>query len=79
MRSALSKRIARLEHGRSKQSADRTLHYNPLEPNGIADALRSVGKAGKYMLVPNFGLTDAWENALLRQQHELIAEARKRS
>lgn len=77
MPSALASRLKKLENARSGQGPNRILLYDPINPNGMADALSSVGK-GKYMLVANFGSMPEWEAGLLAQQRALLTEAGRR-
>jgi hypothetical protein len=67
----LAARIEKLERRSDPQDANRIIRFNPLEMTA-EEALRKTGKSGgRYMLVPDYGSVDDWEQAALKQQREL--------
>lgn len=65
-------RIRRLEKRGIRASTNRTLLFRP--PQTADDAIASVGKPGRYMVIADFG--DEWERALRKQQAALIGNAK---
>lgn len=79
MRISLVTRLKKLEMARSKQGPNRVIRYDPAQPNGAANACLTVGKPGRYLLIPNFGAMSEWEAGLAAQQQRLMSEAEQRS
>lgn len=79
MRISLATRLKKLELARRKQGPNRIVVYDATQPDGARNALRSVGRPGRYLLIPNYGSMAEWEAGLRSQQQRLMNEAERRN
>lgn len=78
MRISLATRLKKLELAKRRQGANRIVIYDATQPDGKRNALRSVGKPGRFLLVPDHGSNAAWEAGVWAQQQRLMNEAKRR-